>query len=361
MKKSMAVRILLLLVWSAAIAGTARAAEVGQGQLTQIKGSVEIKKRGGQDWIAAYEGMKVDPGDQIASGIDGQAVLVLKNSKTDIMPLTQFVVGRLVETQKENYTELFLQVGNGAAEVPKKTQQANKFNIITPTTVAGVRGTRMNVSHFPMGGTQVKVRDGSAFVSLVSAKNLPAAALPILGIKIEEKKKEKEEKAEKEEKKKEAEGLVGKEATPEAAVEMFNKFLEQTEQTMTPERGMENLELISAKTFEYVVIVGDGQRIGVTDPTNPASVVTPAKAQEQDAQSDIAPAGLSATEVQATTTTVETVEAPPSIQINQEQSTFSQSTEAATKTSTAQGGIPPSSSLVPPSLPDRTGKTNLTN
>lgn len=399
-------RFLVALAWASAAAASATAAELAEGKLKNVVGSVEVKKRDGGDvWVEAAEGMKVVPGDQITTGIDGRVFLIFKESQTEIHPLTQFIVGRCLEGSKENYTELFLQIGKVASEVSKRSAVPNKFNIITPTTVAGVRGTKMTISHLPGIGTNVNISDGRGYVSLVSAKTLPPAVLPLLGLKEakkEEKEKEKaekkeekakekaERKAEREERKAEREAereerktekesaeekksaeiggeVTGAEATPAVAVEQFNDFLQMIDQSVAPEAaGVEPAALLDVATLDYVIPVADGQRVTIEAPvegatTDLGSVVTPTKAMEQDAQTVIAPAGLSPAEVTATTTSVSSTDAPESIQVQTEQSTFSQVTESATATSTTLGGIPPSSTLVPPALPDRSKKSNLTN
>lgn len=416
-------RLLLaaLFLWPAAFILPVQAVDFGEGYLMDVQGSVEVKKRGGRNWIAAYNEMRINPGDQLATGVNGRTTLVLKGSRTEIHPLTQFVVGRCVEGEKQNYTELFLQVGKVAAEVSKRTLEANKFNIVTPTTVAGVRGTRMEVSYLPALGTQTKITDGRGYVSPVTISKLPPAVLPLLNL-AEPPKKEKEKKEETTEEEKseakqdegktdEAEGaektepatpteegqpavmteegqpgmtteegeeataelgtgdlfsdqaLTGEAVTTDAAVELFNEFLEQTDKMIDPDVAFADLQpvLFDEKTFDYVIQVDNGQQTLISDPDDPAAIMTPIEAEVQSSQTVIAPEGLSAVEVEVTAASTESVDAPQSIQVTEEQSTFMEATENAAKSSTSQGGIPPSSTLVPPALPDRTGKSNLTN
>src|SRR3990167_8636183 len=152
--------------------------------------------------------MKITPGDQITTGIGGRAVLELKDSKTEILALTQFVVGRCVEDEKTNYSELFLQIGKVASEVSKQSAKANKFNIVTPTTVAGVRGTRMTVSHLPALGTQVQILEGRGYT--IPLPPPPPVRAPLLppprGGRDAGRGREKKKKEEKEKKKREDKG-----------------------------------------------------------------------------------------------------------------------------------------------------------
>ena len=389
-----------LLFFVLGLTGSAHAAEVVEGILTNVAGDVEVQKRGGQDWIHAYDEMKIGPGDQISTGIDGRAVLTIKGSKTDVSSLTQFVVGRSVESNDQVYTELFLRLGKVVSKVPKTTGESSiqrRFNVITPTAVVGVRGTEQTVGYFPGTGTDAKIRDGKGFAA-PTPDALPAPARGLLGISTakklsgdeegngkgekgkddKDKKKKKKEKGslsdEGEETDKEKGAVVkeeggladdGKEAagfTTEAAVEQFNQWLDKFDLSISPDAGVGNLGLLDDKTLNFLVPVDNGLRITISDRENPEAFMNTVSTQQIDAQSDIAPKGLSPAEQQESKATLETLDKPSSISVTADQSTFQQATEAVTQTSTLQGGIPPTVPLIiPPGLPDVTGKTNVNN
>lgn len=441
------------------------AAEVVEGLLSNIAGDVEVQKRGGETWVRAYDGIRIGPGDQISTGIDGRAVLTVGDSKTDISSLTQFVVGRSVKADDDRYTELFLRMGKVVSRVPKQSGVTNRFNVITPTAVVGVRGTEQTVGHFPGIGTQANIRDGKGFAAPVSAEALPAPVQGVLGItpsKLEgdgagkkaegDKKKKKKgavsdegeesdkekgkssEKGEKggdDKKKKKEKGTLSDEGeetdkergalreegpaaakdeavapadiggigrqeeavpqeayggapaqeepaamdfsqsvaeevapaadaggpmTTEAAVDQFNQWLESFDLTVAPDAGIQDIGLLDDKTLEFVVPVDDGLRISVSDRESPEGFVDATSTQQADAQTDIAPVGLSPAEQQETATSIEAVDAPVSISVVEEQSSFEEAVETATQTSTQQGGIPPTGPLIiPPALPDISG------
>lgn len=405
-----------LLFFVLGLTGYAHAAEVVDGILTSVAGDVEVQKRGGQDWIRAYDEMKIGPGDQISTGIDGRAILAIKGSKTKVSPLTQFVVGRSVESSDQVYTELFLRMGQVVSRVPKKTGESNirrRFNVITPTAVVGVRGTEQTVGYFPGTGTDAKIRDGKGFAA-PTPDALAAPARAVLGISPartlsgegEDNGNEKKAKDDKDKKKKKKEkGTLsdegeetdkqkskrandeggaaeeGREATPEAqaaeaggqmpeatgftpeaAVDQFNQWLDKFDLSVSPDAGVRDLGLLDDKTLEFIVPVDNGLRVTVGDRENPEAFVNTVSTQQVDAQTDIAPQGLSPAEQQESTTSLETVDQPVSISVTEDQSTFQQATEAVTQTSTLQGGIPPTVPLViPPALPDVTGKININN
>ena len=162
----------------------ASAAEIAEGVLKDVKGDVEIRKRGGQEWMDAHNDMKIGPGDIISTGITGKATLLFKNSESKILPLTQFVLGRSVSADTQMYTELYLLAGKVSTHVikTKYTGIKNKFNIITPTAVVGVRGTIETVEYNPGMGTKADIRDGKGYAAPVPVDRLPQAVLELLGL-----------------------------------------------------------------------------------------------------------------------------------------------------------------------------------
>lgn len=162
----------------------ARAAVTVEGRLVDVKGDVEIKKRGGVDWIEAYNKVPVGPGDIISTGIDGRARILFKNSETKIFPLTQFVMGRSVRKDTEMYTEIFLLAGKVSTHVIKTmyTGIANNFNVITPTAMITGHGTIETVEYNSGMGTRADIRDGKGYAAPIPVEKLPPAVLELLGI-----------------------------------------------------------------------------------------------------------------------------------------------------------------------------------
>ena len=170
-----------LALWSPAAAFSAETAE---GVLTGIKGSGEVKKRGEKEWIDAYDKMKISSGDMVSTGIDGKATMLFKNSETKIQPLTQFAIGRSAVQESEMYTELFLLSGKISSHVfkTKLTGIKNKFNVVTPTAVVGVRGTIQTVEAYPGMGPTADIKDGKGYAAPLPADKFPPAVLELLGL-----------------------------------------------------------------------------------------------------------------------------------------------------------------------------------
>ena len=108
----------LFVVMGLLLSAPVKAAEIAHGVLTNVAGDVEVRKRGGGDWVQAHNAMEIGPGDQISTGVNGRARLSIKDSRTDIAPLTEFTVGRSVANdagQEQHRRE-------GGAELRKRSK-----------------------------------------------------------------------------------------------------------------------------------------------------------------------------------------------------------------------------------------------
>lgn len=362
----------LLVSWGC----VAQAAEFANGHLSDVRGDVEVQKRGGWEWIRAFESMTIGPGDQISTGLNSRAALTIKDSRTDISPLTQVVVGRSVQAGDQAYTELFLRMGKVVSRVKKTANNANRFNIVTPVAIIGVHGTQEAVSHFPGIGTQAVISDGKGYAA-PTPNRLAAPVRGILGIAASAKSKSKstradasekkaakdvDDKNKKEKKKKSGEPDDEGEETDknrlreegEALILAFNSWLDQFDMGMTPEAAISDLGVLDYKTLENAVPVDDGLRVTVGDRTDPGSLANTSETRQEDAQSDMSPAGLSESEQEEMQSSNEESSLPGNMGISEDQSSFEDASNEATATSTFQQGVPPAAAGgAPPSFPNR--------
>lgn len=328
------------------------------GTLTEVSGSVEVMKRGAAQWVKASHGMKIGAGDQISSGIDGSAVLTFENTTTEVKPLTEFTVGRAMESDKEYYTEMFLQVGKLATRADKGSGKANKFTVTTPSAVAGIRGTMQEVGFDPAFGTENKVEDGVGYMAPVDIEKLPPAVQMCLGAgSASEQANAAAEKADGgggertpaggagEAVSAAAEGSEGA-GTAGSVSDALDLWLEasfdnqvtgeekSSGEDAAPEEGgaapdeapAEDVgtaqspggEDISEGLIDESVLAGeeievtDGQEASIQDATDIESIVTPAEILTQDATTDVLPAGTTDAEAEAAGQSTGVVDEPPS-------------------------------------------------
>lgn len=126
-----------------------QAAEKMYGVFMVVKGGVQIHSGGQQN--TAKVGVKVYEGDKITTTADARAKIVMSDRNVlNLSPDTTIEITRYqndAATGKKN-VEIKLSGGKIRSNVEQTYDgEKNKFQIKTPTAVAGVRGTQFQVSH----------------------------------------------------------------------------------------------------------------------------------------------------------------------------------------------------------------------
>jgi len=118
--------------------------------ITDIKGKVEVRTSMGS-WEAAKAGMVLTEGDIIVTKADSWATLNLSGTEeatVAMKPNSQLALAELVADKKEGSQKTLLDLALG--EVLIKTQKLHakesKFEVKTPTSIVGVRGTSFSVA-----------------------------------------------------------------------------------------------------------------------------------------------------------------------------------------------------------------------
>ena len=123
---------------------------VTDGVVTFVKGTASIEHveaDGSKKTKTARPGEKVFIGDTIVTGTDGGVVFNVSGAQMEIQPSSRFVYERGGEEKV-----MYLQSGNAWTSVNKMGDKGN-FSLRTPTTVAGVRGTKFFTTILPGGLT----------------------------------------------------------------------------------------------------------------------------------------------------------------------------------------------------------------
>ncbi|MBX7231264.1 MAG: FecR domain-containing protein [Bdellovibrionales bacterium] len=115
------------------------------GVLQVVKGDVKVKSAKDGQTIRAKVGSKVYPKDAIVTGKDSRAkVVMVDNNVLNISPETQIVIQNYVYAPDQGKKDVLLNViyGKIRSKVEQKYDgKTTKFQVKTPTAVAGVRGT----------------------------------------------------------------------------------------------------------------------------------------------------------------------------------------------------------------------------
>ncbi|MEI7972894.1 MAG: FecR domain-containing protein [Bdellovibrio sp.] len=116
-----------------------------EGMFMVVKGDVQVKAAKASQTVKAKVGQKVGPGDQINTGVDSRAKIVMADKNVlNISPESKIVIENYTNNAKTGEKKVDLKVLEGklrASVEQKYDDQKNTFQIRTPTAVAGVRGT----------------------------------------------------------------------------------------------------------------------------------------------------------------------------------------------------------------------------
>ncbi|WP_176560272.1 immunoglobulin-like domain-containing protein [Brevibacillus dissolubilis] len=126
----------------AAAADTTRVAK-----LTSLKGTVNVKKAGGQKPFKAFLNMALVKGDTLTTGADGSGTLTLDNgSKVNVGSNSTILISNLATNQKGG-KDTSIKVVNGQvwSKVQGITNANDNYKYETPTAVMGIRGTLLFV------------------------------------------------------------------------------------------------------------------------------------------------------------------------------------------------------------------------
>ncbi len=137
-------------------------------KLTEIKGTVEVQKKGVKTWVKATEGMKVGEGDAIRTKMKSSCVIKWDASTmVKLSAFTNFAITKSAvdsSSGKEN-TTVSLFIGKTYSKVKKALKPGSTFEVSTPTAIAGVRSTYFYVGVSGNGDTECGFLDGSGYMS----------------------------------------------------------------------------------------------------------------------------------------------------------------------------------------------------
>jgi hypothetical protein len=141
----------LILILTTSLSCQAFAEESGRtARIIEIEGAVEVKPVGGS-WVPATVGMILGQRDIIKTGEDSIASLDLdgkgETAIVEVSENSQLMMAELVGDKKAGTqkTLLDLAIGKILIRAKKLHTEEEKFEVKTPTTIVGVRGTTFAV------------------------------------------------------------------------------------------------------------------------------------------------------------------------------------------------------------------------
>ena len=158
------------------------------GLFMVVKGSVKVISGKDKSTNIAKVGSKVFSGDTVVTEKDSRAKIVMADRNVlQLSPDTKFEITnyKTSEVESERTAQLALMQGKVRAQVEQKYGEKNKFEMRTPTAVAGVRGTQYVVQYNPTTAmTSIMVMSGKVMVAPVTAGGPAIPVTPNQGVNV---------------------------------------------------------------------------------------------------------------------------------------------------------------------------------
>ncbi|MDD5428891.1 MAG: FecR domain-containing protein [Candidatus Omnitrophica bacterium] len=146
MKKLTVITLAVLVVFAATSCFAAET--VRQAKVMSTSGDTMLKKAGESLWLPAKTDMIVNQGDTIKTAKGSSAILNLGGAgNVEVKENSQLSVARLVQDADtgDKKTLLDLAMGEVFIKAEKLRNKEEKFEVKTPTSIVGVRGTKFSV------------------------------------------------------------------------------------------------------------------------------------------------------------------------------------------------------------------------
>lgn len=154
----LAVLCMLLVIGPASLfAGKRVSAQIMRIAVVQsLQGEVNVLKAGGKKPFLAFKNMSLNEGDQIATGKNGGAVLELSSEAADKDSVTigpnSVVNFTKMKDSGGTKTKMSVWAGSLWVKVKSVSNASDQFEVETPTSIMGVRGTQFYIGVDPATG-----------------------------------------------------------------------------------------------------------------------------------------------------------------------------------------------------------------
>ncbi len=143
-KKLISMFLILTLVLSNVVVSHAATTTA---KVTELSGTVKVKRSGSTKEFDAFENMKLNEGDKITTGTDGSVTIVVDDVNViKAGKSTSFTLKKLSKIGKEPSSAYTIHYGSVTNSVKKKGFSKDSYKVNTTNTVMGVRGTDFEVA-----------------------------------------------------------------------------------------------------------------------------------------------------------------------------------------------------------------------
>lgn len=145
-----ALRILCILMLILGITVTGYALEKRNARITSLSGTAEVRPAGQAVWASASSGMVLNEGDSLKTAPGSWALVNIDNGKVAMVEVKEGSQMSFAELTADPQTDtsqtlLDLAMGEVLIKAQKVHGENSRFEVKTPTSIVGVRGTTFNV------------------------------------------------------------------------------------------------------------------------------------------------------------------------------------------------------------------------
>ena len=120
--------------------------------IISLKGKVEVLRAGKTDWQPAHKAQVLKKDDTIRTGVDGTAVLAIEGvgaaSMINVASSTELKLSDLTLDENSGAENTLLEMAIGDVLVKTEPKQGSNFQVKTPTSIVGARGTAFRVKEY---------------------------------------------------------------------------------------------------------------------------------------------------------------------------------------------------------------------
>jgi hypothetical protein len=129
--------------------------------IVSVSGDVKVRVQAAASWQAAQKGQAVEKEAEIQCGPDGRCTVALDETLTNTVAVKE---NTTVAVEGLGPGRIYLKEGRVFSIIPKAVSGQESFQVRTPTSVSGARGTAW-LTDFRTGRTEVSVFEDSVSVS----------------------------------------------------------------------------------------------------------------------------------------------------------------------------------------------------
>lgn len=151
---------------------------VAEGVLTEVKGTVEVRRAGKEEFEAIAKDAQVFAKDALRVGKDGEATLALWDNSTVELPAETAITVNASDAIKDPAPSITVMAGAARFDVNPRTEGQGPVAIYTPSSVVNVQGTTLVIGVGLSGASRVAVEVGKVDLVPVAKADAPAVEIP---------------------------------------------------------------------------------------------------------------------------------------------------------------------------------------